>query len=53
LEGPWDRGQVNGSTGALLFLKGDRLLQVDYRISSADRAGALKLAAQAVQRLAS
>ncbi len=53
LEGPWDKATISGSTGALLVLKGDRLLRVDYLTSSTDRAGALKLAAQAMQRLAS
>jgi hypothetical protein len=53
IEGPWDKGRVDGATGALMFLKGDRLLTVDYLMSAADRAGALKLAAQAMQRLGS
>jgi hypothetical protein len=53
IEGPWDKGQVDGMTGALMFLKGDRFLRVDYLTSATDRAGALKLAAQAMQRLAS
>lgn len=53
LEGPWDKGQVDGPTGALLLLKGDRLLRIDYLVSSTDRAGALKLAAQAMSRLSS
>jgi hypothetical protein len=52
LQGPWDKGRVDGTTGALIFLKGDRYLRVDYLTSSTDRAGALKLAAQAVERLA-
>jgi hypothetical protein len=53
LEGPWDKGQVDGPTGALLLLRGDRLLRIDYLTSSTDRAGALKLAAQAMPRLSS
>lgn len=53
IEGPWDNGQVDGMSGALMFLKGDRFLRVDYLTSSTDRAGALKLAAQAMQRLGS
>lgn len=53
IEGPWDRGQVDGTTGALMFLKGDRALRVHYLTSATDRAGALKLAAQAIQRLPS
>jgi hypothetical protein len=53
IEGPWDEGRVDGTTGALMFLKGDRYLRVDYLTSSTDRAGALKLAATAMQRLGS
>ena len=52
LEGPWDKATI-ALDGALVFLKGDRLLRVDYATSSTDRAGALKLAAAAIQRLAS
>jgi hypothetical protein len=32
-------------------LKGDHLLRVNYLTASTDRKGALKLAAQAIQRL--
>ena len=53
IEGPWDEGRVDGTTGMLMFLKGDRNLRVDYLTSSTDRAGALKLAATAMQRLGS
>lgn len=53
LKGPWDKATISGATGTLLFLKGDRLLKVDYLTSSTDREGALKLAAPAIQRLAS
>ena len=49
-KGPWDSAQV-GMTGELLFLKGDRLLEVHYLTSSTDRRGAVKLAAQAIQRM--
>jgi hypothetical protein len=35
----------------LRFLKGDRMLEVTWVSSSADRAGALRLAAAAVGRL--
>jgi hypothetical protein len=34
-----------------MFLKGDGALRARYLTSAADRAGALKLAAQAVERL--
>lgn len=49
-KGPWDSAQV-GLTGELQFLKGDRLLAVHYLTSSTDRGGAVKLAAQAIQRM--
>ena len=50
-KGPWDEAHVSSGTGALMFLKGDRLLEVHYLTSSTDRGGAVKLAAQAMQRL--
>lgn len=49
-KGPWDSAQV-GLTGELLFLKGERLLTVHYLTSSTDRRGAVRLAAQAIQRM--
>lgn len=52
-KGPWDQAHIDVGTGALMFLKGDRLLQVHYLTSSTDRKGALKLAAQAMKRMAS
>jgi hypothetical protein len=52
-KGPWDKAQVSSGTGALLFLKGDQLLEVHYLTSSTDRRGAVKLAAQAMPRLSS
>jgi hypothetical protein len=39
-------------SGALLFLKGDRLLEVHYGTSRATRGDAVKLAAIAMRRLA-
>jgi hypothetical protein len=51
IKGPWDQTQTGGS-GALLFLKDDRLLEVHYRTSRATRADAIKLAAIAMPRLA-
>jgi hypothetical protein len=48
--GPWEK--VSGDTsGALNFLKGDRMLTVHYRLSGAEKDGALRLAAEAVTRL--
>lgn len=52
-KGPWDQAQTSAGTGALLFLKGDRMLEVHYLTSAADRGGAVKLAAAAMRRLAS
>ena len=52
IKGPWERAHVSGTSGALLFLKGDRLLEVYYRTSRATRGQAVKLAATAMQRLA-
>jgi hypothetical protein len=51
-KGPWDKAHPAKGSGALLFLKGDRLLEVHYMASSADRGGAVKLAAAAMRRLA-
>ena len=51
MKGPWDAAQV-GMTGALQFLKGEKLLEVHYRTSRATRGDAIKLAATAMQRLA-
>jgi hypothetical protein len=50
IKGPWDKAHM-GMAGSLLFLKGDRLLEVHYMTSSTDRKGAIKLAAKAVPRL--
>ncbi len=51
MKGPWDAAQV-GMNGALMFLKGEKLLEVHYRTSRATRGDAIKLAATAMQRLA-
>jgi hypothetical protein len=52
-KGFWDEAQVSRGTGALLMLKGDRLLEAHYLTSGASRGGAVKLAATAMRRLAS
>lgn len=49
LEGPWD--DVAGSNGALLFLKGDRLIEISFAMSSTDAAGAVQLARAALGRM--
>jgi hypothetical protein len=51
MKGPWDDSHVSAGTGALMFLKGEHLLTVHYTTSSTDRRGAVKLAAQAIQRM--
>jgi hypothetical protein len=51
-KGPWDKAHPAKGSGALLFLKGDQLLEVHYMTSSADRGGAVKLAAAAMRRFA-
>ena len=51
MKGPWDAAQV-GMNGALMFLKGEKLLEVHYRTSRATRGDAIKLAATAMKRLA-
>jgi hypothetical protein len=51
MKGPWDAAQM-GISGALMFLKGEKLLEVHYRTSRATRGDAIKLAAIAMRRLA-
>ena len=51
LEGNWDQAAANMG-GDLYFLKGDRMLAISYRMSATDKAGALKLASSALERLA-
>jgi hypothetical protein len=38
-------------TGHLYFLKGDRMLEVGYLTSAADRVGAVRLARSAMEKL--
>ncbi|HUQ99047.1 MAG TPA: hypothetical protein VM166_06295 [Gemmatimonadaceae bacterium] len=52
LEGPWDEAAMD-LDGRLALLKGDRLLEIQYLMSSTDEAGALKLARPAFERLTS
>jgi hypothetical protein len=51
LDGPWDDVAL-GLDGTLAFLEGDQLLEIAFATSSADQAGALKLARIALERLA-
>ena len=48
---PWDQATLTPD-GRLELLKGDRALEVEYRVSSTDEIGALKLARVAMRRLA-
>jgi hypothetical protein len=50
LEGPWDQIST-GSTGALTFLKGDKMVEMQYKSSPADYAHAVNLARAAAARL--
>jgi hypothetical protein len=48
-QGPWEQS-ASDVTGALHFLKNDRLLKISFRTSSTDVAGATRLAAGAMHR---
>jgi hypothetical protein len=50
LDGPWDQA-ATGGTGSLYFLKGEKMLEVIYQISSTDIAGAAQIAKAAMGRL--
>ena len=52
LEGPWDEAAAMPLTASYAFLTGDRSLEVAYGTSSTDAAGAVRLSAIAVPRLA-
>ncbi len=43
LEGPWDQ-VAGGPSGEVYFLKGDKLIAIQYNTSSTDIAGAVALA---------
>ena len=51
LEGPWEEAAANGTTGQMYFLKNDRMLEVIFVTSSTDRAGAVRLARAAMEKL--
>ncbi len=51
LEGPWEEAAANGTTGQLYFLKNDRMLEVNFVTSSTGRAGAVRLARAAMEKL--
>jgi hypothetical protein len=50
LDGPWDQ-TARGMDGTLYVLKGDQLLAIQYRTSTTNLSGALRLAAAALPRL--
>ena len=50
LDGPWDQ-TARGIDGTLYVLKGDQLLAIQYRTSTTNLRGALRLAAVALPRL--
>ena len=50
LEGEWDQ-RGSGINGVLYFLKGDRMLELQYKASATDAAGAVRLANVALSRL--
>lgn len=49
-KGPWDK-MATGATGALDFLKGDTMVELQYKASPTDYNGAVKLARVAAARL--
>jgi hypothetical protein len=49
--GPWDEAAGDPATGQLYFLKGDRMVEIGYTVSSTDFDGAVRLARIAVGRL--
>ncbi|HEU4828376.1 MAG TPA: hypothetical protein VFT04_04200 [Gemmatimonadales bacterium] len=51
LEGPWDEVAI-GVDGELAMMKGERMLEIAFLTSSTDIAGAMRLAAPALQGLA-
>ena len=50
LDGPWDQLSTN-ATGSLTLLKGDKMLEMQYKSSTADFAHAVKLARAAATKL--
>jgi hypothetical protein len=50
LEGPWDQAS-SALDGTFYFLKGDKMLELQYQIAGIDAAAATKLAKIAVGRL--
>jgi hypothetical protein len=51
LDGDWEEAGSDRTTGQLYFLKGERLLEIGYLLSSTDADGAVRLARIAMGRL--
>jgi hypothetical protein len=51
LDGDWEEAGSDRTTGHFYFLKGERLLEVGYLLSSTDADGAVRLARIAMERL--
>lgn len=51
LDGDWEEAGSDRTTGQLYFLKGERLLELGYLLSSTDADGAVRLARVAMERL--
>jgi hypothetical protein len=51
LEGPWDQSSTSAARGTAYFLKGENMIEIEFRTSSTDLAGAAQLARLAVARL--
>ena len=51
LDGDWEEAGSDRTTGQLYFLKGERLLELGYLLSSTDADGAVRLARVAMGRL--
>jgi hypothetical protein len=51
LDGPWDQSSTSAARGTAYFLKDDKMVEIEFRTSATDLAGAAKLARLAVTRL--
>ena len=51
LDGPWDQSSTSAARGTAYFLKGDKMIEIEFRTSTTDLQGAAKLARAAIARL--
>jgi hypothetical protein len=51
LDGPWDQSSTSAARGTAYFLKGDKMIEIEFRTSTTDLQGAAKLARLAITRL--